>query len=177
MKSRSTKILILILVCNLAAIVGYYLLFQHIKTQSKTAVSLNSVIDLGQQKNSHLSSLRNTIKETDGKRQQLATLFLSSGEEVLFIEQIEILAKNSGLSAKTNNVSSAAGNVGEIKTLRVQLQTTGSWNNTLYFLSQVENLPYDIHAQGVSLTKQSTTDKNNSSSWVATFDISVTENS
>lgn len=170
------KILILLILCNIAAIVGYYFLFQHIKTQSKTALSLTSTIDLSQQKNSHLSSLRAVVKDTEGKRQQLATFLLSSDAEISFIEQVETLAKKSGLGAKTNNVSSVAGETVTTKKLQMQLETTGSWNNIMYFLSQLENSPYDVHVKAVSLSaSQSVAGKRVASSWTATFDINVTE--
>jgi hypothetical protein len=168
MKFHSTKILILIIACNIAALAGYYFLFQYIKTQAQSASSLISALDLSQQKDSHLSSLRLVVKDTQTQRQQLATLLLPSDAEVSFIEQIEALAKKSGLTEKTNSVSSVAGGTDATKVLKMQIGTTGSWSNTMYFLSQVEDLPFDVHVQGVSASKTG-------SSWAATFDVNVTE--
>jgi Tfp pilus assembly protein PilO len=173
MKSHSIKILILIIVCNIAALVGYYLLFQYIKTQSVLAASLSNVIDLGQQKNSHLNALRSVVKDTEGKYQQLVTLFLPSDLAISFIEQIETLGKNSGLVLKTNSISSAV-DTDTAKIFQMQIETTGSWNNTMYFLNQLENLPYNIYVRGLSLSKQSGVNEKNSL-WSAKFDISVTE--
>lgn len=175
MKFYSTKILILIIACNIAALVGYYLLFQHIEAQTRSAASLISTIDLGQQKNSRLSSLRAIVKDTEENRQQLAALLLPSDAEISFIEQIESLAKKNGLSEKTNNVSSIADDAGTSKAFQIQLETTGSWNNTMNFLSQVENLPYNVHVRGFSLNRQLATGKGGGSTWVAMFDINVTE--
>ena len=164
------------IVCNIAAIAGYYFLFQYIKTQSKAAIALTSTIDSGQQKNSHLSALRAVVKDIDGKRQQLTSFFLSGDAEIPFIEQMEALGKTSGLTVKTNSVSSVAGSAGAAKTFRMQLQVVGSWNSALYFLNQIENLPYDVHVQGVSLVKQPGSGKTSSGSWAATFEISLAEN-
>lgn len=174
MKSHSTNILILMVALNIGAIAGYYFMFEHVKAQSKAASSLSSTIDAGQQKNSRLSALRLTIKDTEGKRQQLATFLLSRDAEISFIEQLEVMGKKSGLSIKTNNVTSILGK-NNMKTLQVQLETTGGWSNILYFLNQIENLPYDIHVQGASVNKQSVAGKAAGMPWVATFDISVTE--
>lgn len=175
MKFHSTKILILIVIFNLAAIAGYYSLFQFIKKQTKAAALLTNTIDLGQQKNSRLNSLRSVVKDTEGKRQKISNLFLSSDMEVPFIEKVETLAKNSGLVFKTNNVSSVATG-GNLKSFQIQLEASGRWSDLLYFLSQVENLPYDMHVQGVSLSKQPAAGKVVGQSWSAVFDISVTEN-
>lgn len=175
MKSNSTKVLILIIICNLGAIAGYYFLFQYIKTQSNAALSLTSTINLSQQKNSHISSLRAVVKDTEGERQQLTAFLLPKDAEVSFIEQIENLAKSSGLSVTTKSVFSAAGNTKAVKIFQMQLETTGSWSNTLIFLSQVESLPYNIQVPGILLNKQPAVGKTAGSVWMATFDLSVTE--
>jgi Tfp pilus assembly protein PilO len=175
MKFHSTKILILIIICNIAAIAGYYLLFQYIKTQTEAASSLTSTLSLSEQKNSHLNSLRSVVKDTEGKRQQLAAFLLSSDGEISFIEQVETLAKSSGLNEKTNNVSSIAGSTVSTKIFQMQIETTGSWSNLMYFLNQLENLPYNVRVQNVSLNKQSGDSKSSGSPWTAIVDINVTE--
>jgi Tfp pilus assembly protein PilO len=181
MKFHSTKILILIIICNIAAIAGYYFLFQYIKTQSKMALSLTSTLDLSQQKNSHFSSLQSIVKDTEGKRQELAAFLLLNDMEITFVEQLETLAKGSGLSVKTNNISSIfSGTVATVKNLQIQLETTGSWSDIMFFSDQLESLPYNIRIQGVSLNRQSglvsgKTVVSRGSPWTAIFDISVTE--
>ena len=175
MKFHSKDILILMILCNIGALSGYYFLFQHIETEAKAASALTSTIDLGTQKNSQLSLLRMTIKDTADNRQKLSSLLLASDAEVPFIGQVESLAKNSGLSVKTNNISAVAGNTSATKIFKIQTETAGSWSDTLYFLSQVENLPYDIAVQGVTLDKSPVAGKSAGSAWTATFDISVTE--
>jgi Tfp pilus assembly protein PilO len=175
MNFHSKMILAVVIVCNIAALFGYYFLFQDIKAKAQLANSLTSTIDVGQQKNSRLSSLRAIVNDTEVKRQQLSGLLLSQENEVSFIDQIEGLAKKSGLTVNTNNVSSSAGDTGSTKVFQMQSTTTGSWNDTMYFLSQLENLPYNVRVQGVSLGKQSDGNKKSAPSWVASFDISVTE--
>src|ERR1035437_9041122 len=108
MKSYSIKILIAVIICNLVALAGYYFLFQQIITKTQAASSFISTIDLGQQKNSRLNSLRTIVKDTEGKRQQLETFLLTSDTEISFIEQVEAMAKNSNLEAKTNRVSAVS---------------------------------------------------------------------
>ena len=176
MKFHTKTTLIIVIICNVAVIAGYYFLFQHIVAQTQKARELTSTIDLGQQKNSKLSALRVVVKDTELKREQLATYLLPSDSEIPFIEQVETLARNSGLEVKTNSVSSAAGSTDKIKTFQMQTATTGSWSNIMYFLSQIENMPYNIHVGSVSFGKQAAqAGKTTSSAWTATFDISVTE--
>lgn len=175
MKFQSKKILILIIVCDLVALAGYYFLFQYIKTQSGVTSSLTGTIDLSQQKNSHINSLRSMVKDTEIDRGKLTTFFLASDAEVTFIEKMEDLAKGSGLEANVNNVSSVPTDVSVVKVFQMQLATTGSWSSTLYFLSQVENLPYDVRVRAVSLSKAPSSGKA-VSSWSAAFDVSVVEN-
>lgn len=167
MISRSKIILIIIIICNITAAFGYYFLFQHIIGQTLKASSLTSTIDLGQQKNSRLSSLRTVVKDTENNRKRLQSFLLPSESEVSFIEQIESIGQNNSLTVKTNSVSTVAGRVDKTKTLHLQVTTTGGWTNTLSFLNQIESLPYNIHVENFSFAKQKT--------WTATFDISVTE--
>lgn len=173
MKFHSTKILILIIICNIAALAGYYFLFQYIKTQSKAALSLTNTLDQSQQKNGRLSSMRSAVKDTENARQQLVTFLISIDEEIPFVEQVEALVKNSGLVGKTNNM------IGGTKTknvFKMQLETSGSWNNTMFFLSQLENLPYDIYIGGVNLNKTTGPAKKGVGPvWTTAIEISVSE--
>ena len=175
MNFKSVKSLIIIVILNLVALTGYYFLFQDIKTEAKSASALTNTIDQGEQKNSRLSALRANIKETEGERQKLSTFLLPSDSEVSFIEVVEKLASKSGLSVKTNDVSSVAGDSDATKIFKMQTQISGSWSNTMYFLSKLENLPYNIRVQNLSTSNQTTTGKGAASQWTTTFDVTVTE--
>ena len=175
MISRSKIILLVIILCDIAAIVGYYFIFQHIIGQTLTAASLTSTIDLSQQKNSRLSSLRTVVKDTESNRQKLSSFLLPNDSEISFVGQVEVMAQNDGLDIKTNSINSVAGSIDKTKTLQIQVTTTGTWTNILYFMNQIENLPYNIHINNFSFAKQSAVVKASGSSWTATFDISVTE--
>lgn len=175
MNSKLKIILILIVVCNLAAFAGYYFLFQKIKTDTQTASALSDVIDVGQQKNSHLNSLRADVKDTESKRQQLVGLFLSSDEEISFIEQVENLAKSSGLKVKTSNVSSVVVDTSPTKVFQMETETAGNWSNQMYFIAQVQSLPYSIAVHQVSLINVAAGGVATSTPWAMTLDINVNE--
>ncbi|HAO64493.1 TPA: hypothetical protein DCQ44_00750 [Candidatus Taylorbacteria bacterium] len=94
---------------------------------------------------------------------------LSSDTEITFIDQVETLGKSAGLIMKTKSVSSVPGDTNTTKTFKMQTEASGSWNDVMYFLSQIENLPYNIHLETVSVHKDT------GPQWNGTFDISVTE--
>jgi hypothetical protein len=165
----------LVLVANVAALVGYYFLFRYVKNQSQHASALVNAIDSGAQKSGSLSQLKSIVKDTTDDSQKLVGLLLPNGDEVAFIEQIESLAKTSDLGVKTDNVSSVAGNQ-NTKVFQMQFTTTGSWSSSLYFLSQLQNLPYNIHLVGVSFDKAPSSAKGTSVAWLGMYSISVTEN-
>lgn len=173
MKFYSIKILILVILCNLVALVGYYYFFGEIEAKTKAATNLTDTIDISQQKNSRLSLLRSTIKNTEAGRTKLSTLLLSSELEVPFIEQMENLAKSNNLGVKTNNVFSAT-STDVTKVFQMQSEVTGSWNGIMNLLNQIDNLPYDVRVQSVSMNKPDQ-GKGFGSVWVATINISVTE--
>ena len=173
MKFYSIKILILVILCNMVALAGYYYFFGEIEAKTKVATNLTDTIDIGQQKNSRLSLLRSTIKNTEAGRQKISTLLLPSESEVPFIEQMENLAKSNNLGVKTNNVSSAT-STDVTKVFHMQSEVTGSWNGIMNLLNQIDNLPYDVRVQSVSMNKQEQ-GKASGLVWVASINISVTE--
>ena len=173
MKFYSIKILILVILCNLVALTGYYYFFGDIEAKTKAAANLTDTIDVGQQKNSRLSLLRSTIKNTEVSRRKLSTFLLSDEAEVSFIEQMENLAKSNNLGVKTNNVSSAT-STDVTKVFQMQSEVTGSWNGIMNLLNQIDNLPYDVRVQSVSLNKQEQ-GKVSGLVWVASINISVNE--
>ena len=186
MRFHTKLILIFVIIINLVAGVGYFFLFNYIKTDSETASSLLSSIDSSAKKDSSLKALRSVIKDTQTQRDLLSTFFLSPDSEVFFIEQIENLATSSGLTVKTKNVSSVVGPTPTTKTFQIEESVSGSWNDIVYFMNYIENLPYDIHIQNMSLSQQvtasapiikgkKTSSKNQSILWTGVFDINVTE--
>ena len=175
MKFHTSKFLILLVLVNLCASVGYYLLFDNTRKETEKASTLSSKIDLGSQRSGRLSGLQSAVKETESERAQLTSFFLPTGSEVSFIEQVESLAKASGLSEKTSNVSEVPGRVGGTKIVQVQIMVTGSWSNVIYFLGQLENSPYKLDIRNISLLEQSSGSKKTPSTWAGSFDINVVE--
>ena len=152
----------MIIVANLLAGAGYYFLFNYIKTQTESVSILTNKVNLGQKRNSRLNDLRTAVKDTEGERQQLSSLLLANGSEVDFIEKIESLAKKSNLTENTSNVSQVAGSVAGTKILQLSIGISGSWSDVMYFLNQLENLPYEIHIPSVSLSEQGGSASSNS---------------
>jgi len=176
MKFKTTQFLVLMIIVNLCAGIGYYFFFSFIQNQIESNLVLADKIDLTNQQNNKLSDLQATVKDTEAERQQLLSFLLPTGSEVSFIEQIEGLAKASGLDGKTNNVAETPNQIAGVKQLDIQLTETGSWNNAMYFLGQLENLPYNLDIRGISLIEQPSGVKNKAGLWTGSFDFSVTEN-
>lgn len=175
MKSKTTQFLIFIIIINVCVGAGYYFLFDHIKKQNENASVLQNKIDLSEQRNSRFNDLQSAVKDTEIERNQLTSLLLPSGSQVAFVEQVEDLTKSSGLSEQTNNLSEAVGPSDTTKLLQIQLTVTGSWSNTMYFLSQLENLPYNISIRNASLTEQTGVLAKEANLWTGVFDVSVIE--
>jgi D-arabinose 5-phosphate isomerase GutQ len=108
---------------------------------------------------------------------------VSKNGEVGFIESLESLARENGLSIEIssltfdNNASLASSS---INILNVKAKTDGSWFGNYAFLSRLESLPFKVKINMVSLTNSSsnvTSDVNNSNpsndTWQSVFEISV----
>ena len=176
MKFKTTQFLILIIIANVFAAAGYYFLLNQINKDNVNAVLLMDKIRLGQERNSRFGDLQATVNNTEAERQQMLSLLLPSGSAVSFVEQIETIATSSNLVEKTNSLSETPSQTGGLsKLLDIQLTTSGSWSNTIFFLNQIENLPYDISIKNLSLNEQAPLTPKSSNTWTAVYDFSVVE--
>ena len=103
--------------------------------------------------------------------------------DVQFIENLESVARNSGLSIDIDSLlleNDPKATQTTITVLRIKVKTKGSWSNTYKFISELESLPYKIKINSVLLSKTSEdlaskdgkkiTSK---SQWSASIDIGV----
>ena len=123
-------------------------------------------------KNKETSELLNRINETTKREvlfqsirltQDIAAedikafkdIILSSDKLVLLIENIEASGKTLGLDAEILSVEEIknTGSIG-LQSIRIVIETRGSWAPTLSFLRVVENLPHRVLIDESSILKQ-----------------------
>ena len=174
---RYKKILISLGLFVIALLVLYYFIFAYIRNKIDLISGLRQDLASKSNKESNLLSLRHLVQESQGDIDTLNSLIIPKDGDVLFIEKVESLAKNSGLSVTIDNL-----NLEEIPSLsengmsilHIRLKGQGTWSAVYLFVSKLESIPFKIKidrlVMGVSNTD---TSKNLKSNWQMGADLSV----
>lgn len=95
--------------------------------------------------------------------------FVEKGDEVVFIEDIERLARSIGIKFNIVSISPVKpiSDDVESKEISIKMNIDGSWNNIMKFLDGLEKLPFGVSIQNFSL------DKPSGSSWTGSIDFLV----
>lgn len=98
-------------------------------------------------KDAELEAIQKNIKLTISDSDTLKALFVPADGVVDFIQNIETVGKQIGLQIETKNIEPEETDVltavGK-ENINVTLETEGSWQNSMQFLSLLSNLPYKI---------------------------------
>jgi Tfp pilus assembly protein PilO len=149
------KILELVIVLNILVFGAYGFLFWNIQNKEAQAGVLATEASQNATKDTALRSIKSSLTQNKGFITQIDTYFIPSDGAVTFINMLETLGKQSGvkMSIDSVNVTQDPAVAKDFKqTLHLRLITDGSWLNTFALLSTIENLPYRIEFEQVSLT-------------------------
>lgn len=115
----------------------------------------------------NFKSAKNLLEETREKREAAESIFVGPEELILFIEDLEKIGRESGVSLDVESASPASGN--SAPSFRLGLR--GDFQNLFLYLLLLENLPYEINLDEASLEKTSSGENNKKSSWSALYTI------
>ncbi len=101
--------------------------------------------------------IRVITEENAEEIEMLSKYFVPKGDEVVFIEDVESLAKNSGIKFDITSIApiKVQGDSAESKEISVKMNIEGSWNSMISFFDGLEKLPFGISTQSFSLDKPS----------------------
>jgi hypothetical protein len=195
--SNVRTLIIVFIILVLGMLAAYYYFFRQVEnTGEKVSVLSNETTSLVSEE-SNLNSLRAVFSATTNEREKINSYFIQSDGAVDFLTTIENLATFAGLSNETQSVTteedSPTSNTREW--LHITFKTKGTWQNTYYFISLLESLPYnlvihkidliatggtgtlDLSGPTLNLSNSSSTTptppKIKSSLWEGTYDFSV----
>src|SRR3989344_5762644 len=96
-------------------------------------------------------------EENSSQIESVNKYFVEKGDEVLFIEDVERLAKESGIKFDIVSISPVKpqSSNAESKKIAVKMNIQGSWSKILLFIDGLEKLPFGISIQGFNLDKPS----------------------
>jgi hypothetical protein len=117
----------------------------------------------------NLKVLENFLLDTASQREEIASGFIGEGELINFIEDLEDAGNEWGAQVRVESAAfSDGGEAGSVPSFR--LQASGSFQSLFRLMRVLENMPYEIDFQDLSLTKSSGDGKD---SWTGVFIIKL----
>lgn len=181
---KSSKI-ILIILCILVIVifVACYFVYGDIKNKNENYNFILHDLSFQNDKQDYLASKLKMVDDMGTEINAVDNSIISKNGEVGFIESLESLARENGLSIEIssltldNSVNLASSS---INVFNIKAKTEGSWYGNYVFLSRLESLPFKVKINMVGLTDSSkdvVSDANNSNptnnTWQSVFDIGV----
>lgn len=160
MKLSTKQTLLVVLLLLLFVMVGYYFLFDLIKSKNQKVSIFSQEIDLYLERESMRRTTEKTAEELSEKIQKLDSYFLHKDEVVPFIESIENAGGKSGVvvdivSVDVTNDPTVNNSDRKDEMMDLRLSVKGSWGNVINFISYVENLPYKVDVSNVVFRRDS----------------------
>ncbi len=163
-KTQSFKGIIIFLALVVILLFGaIYFLFQSIKGENENASNIQNSIDISTKQNQYTLSLQESIQNASGDIKKVNDSILSFDKDVNFIEQLENLARENGLSVSIDSLSVGdTPNVSSdnLTSLEIQASAQGSWAGMMVFLSKLESMPFAMRVERFDLANSSNNSPN-----------------
>ena len=156
MPRKETKALIaILLLADLAVFVSWFVIFSFTKSQVSDTVSKENQIKAEMINLDTAFLMKNDVKYGKDYENNLNDYVVASDNTSDLIKDIEDLAATSGLNANISSIdyaqSDALSPLG-MNLVKIDMNTTGSWKNTNFFLDLLETYPLKIDIKNTSLT-------------------------
>lgn len=141
---------------NITAVVFYVFFNASLNGKTEKVNILAADLQSENEKEAKFNLAKQTIKNMSGDYKEIDSCFVSENGVVDFIREIETAAGKAGVELKINRVDtddSKSLNKGIIETLSIEFNIEGKWDNSFYFLSLVELIPYHITIENVFMDK------------------------
>jgi Tfp pilus assembly protein PilO len=175
-------ILCLLILLTILLFVAIFALFQNIKNEDENASQTQNEINLSEKQNQYSVSLRESLQNSNSNIAKVSGSILSSDGDVAFIEQLENVAKENGVSItidslSVENIPNITSN--NLTSFKIRAEAEGDWNGMMAFLTKLESLPYVARVEKLDLANSSdnplsqTTPATSAQSWQSVFEIRV----
>lgn len=182
--SRHTILLVTSIVITIILITIGLLLYQRISTYRSDIGRLSGEIEIAARQEEGAKKLLKDFKDTEDSRAALVSYFVSDDKIVNFIQVLEATGPKVGAQAEIMSLDaedSTGKEKGTVTSARIRLEVRGSWSTVLRYVMAVERLPYVVAINNLSLRNLGgipadgslTPVKNQSSQWVANFELSI----
>ncbi|MES3004968.1 MAG: hypothetical protein V4690_02550 [Patescibacteria group bacterium] len=178
-KILKTSIIFLFLGVSSLCLLQYFL-FNDIKNKTKETSSLENVLFEHDDLRSYAISTQKNLDSIKDDQKKVNDFFVIKDGDVAFLEDLESLARNKGLSVEVQSL--AIEEVEGLKpngltSLRIRVKVIGRWNSLYTFISQIENMPFKVTIERVNLIRGGTPSDSaatpTASTWEGNLEIRV----
>jgi Tfp pilus assembly protein PilO len=181
-ESYYKKILLGLIVCVISVFVVFFYLYKQLVKKNENIANLLDRISSESSREVYAASVQKQLQTIDPDLKLIKTSIVGQTGVVSFIEELEKVAKNNGLTIENDSIAeetdpkSVASST--IVYLKVRSKTKGSWDGTYKFLSEIESLSHKVRINSFNMVSSGsdsgssgkTAPKNN---WDAVFEIRV----
>jgi hypothetical protein len=151
MSNKKTKRLLIsfsLLNVALLGVCGYAFFF--VQTKTIETAALYDISHTHASDKEKTQALARTLKETEKDRRVLSEYFVSKTSAVTFIEQIENIGKNAGVSLKVSSVSDEAKGSGGVQ---LSFSANGPFPEMYRLIALIESMPYKVTVKRANIQK------------------------
>lgn len=168
-RNKNIIILASVVVVNLVLLGLFFVVVGIIKEKSEKSSIFSAELNGYLKKEVEINKIKNEIKNTKGDRLKLKKYFVDINDLPAFTKKIESLSKTSKVDSITINSLSQKGNI-----LFLDFSASGTFENVLYLLRLVENIPFKINFKKVYLNKVNNINgKIVSNKWEGIFNVEI----
>ncbi len=128
---------------------AFLFIYQKIGQNEKIRESMNGEWQTEATRRDEIRSLERSIKAIQAEREQVETHFAQSSNVVPFLDTVEKLARDAGVSSEVRSVDIAE----DKSELIVSLETKGTFTSTYRFIRLLENSPYELEITSFDIGK------------------------
>ncbi|MCC6448310.1 MAG: hypothetical protein IT215_06470 [Chitinophagaceae bacterium] len=169
--NKTNIILTLVVLSSIALLALCFIAWGAINNKNSEILVVSEKINTELQKESSSDILKKVAKETEVNREKLNQYFVSKDDIVGFIERVEALAKSASLDVVISSVNLSEIDQNKNQFLNLELKSFGSWQNSMYLLALIENLPYLVKIESSKL--QLSNDSKNTGKWELNIKMNV----
>ncbi len=178
------KIIVILTVVSLLLFVAMYFVYAEIRSKNEKVSAVEQDLSQKNTRYEYLVYMQKLVKDIENDIKKIDDSIVPKSGDVGFIEKIESLAKNQGLSISIESLNLTSDPKAEsspVATLKIKATVDGAWSNIYLFASEIESLPIKIKVNRFSLKNKDEIPADKSKmgglgkDWRGSFEISVLE--
>jgi hypothetical protein len=163
-KNNPNKLLIILGILNLCAVGLWFFMYTYSAGVNSQILESSIALAGEESKGTYVTGISGDLRSTEVDRKSIEQTFIKIGDEAHFLENIERLATSTKVEMKVFAFEKRD------ETLHLSMQIKGTFSRNYLFLSLIENLPYELRINKITIERLQDAGGN---IWETHYDLSV----